>query len=128
MKYPPWNLGRDVMKEWESGAEKDHVYTNHPGDPPTSRLIRLTVLVVMYLCEESKVINLYTVYCSDSVCSIQNGTLQIPVARAVPPTIQLIFVRFLFLLYVVSIAETLSCYCCGSVDGAAVHLSFKYFG
>jgi hypothetical protein len=29
---------------------------------------------------------------------------------------------------VVSIAETLSCYCCGSVDGAAVHLSFKYFG
>jgi hypothetical protein len=32
-KYPPWNLGRCVRKEWESGIEKDHEYTNHPRGP-----------------------------------------------------------------------------------------------
>jgi hypothetical protein len=91
MKYPPWNLGRCARKEWECGTEKDHDCTNHSGGLPTSRLTRSTLLVDMQLCEESKIINLYTVYCSDSVCSIQNGTLQIPVALAVPPAIQLIF-------------------------------------
>jgi len=78
---------------------------------------------IIHFCEECKIINLCTVYCCDSISSIQNGSVWIPVALAVPPTIQLIFARFLFLLCVVCTAETFSWCCCGSVDGAAVHLS-----
>jgi hypothetical protein len=44
-EYPPWNLGRCVRKDWESGTEKDNEYTNHPRGPLTSRLTRSTLLV-----------------------------------------------------------------------------------
>jgi hypothetical protein len=44
-EYLPWNLGRCVRKEWESGIEEGHEYTNHPRGPLTSRPTRSTVLV-----------------------------------------------------------------------------------
>ena len=82
----------------------------------------------VHICGESKIINLYTVYCNVSISSsVQKWTLRMPVTLAVPPMIQVLLARFLFIIYVVCTAEkTCSWHCC--VDGAACIYLGKHFG
>jgi hypothetical protein len=64
-----------VRKEWEQVTEKDNECTNYPRGRPISRLRRSSVLVAVLLREECKIIVSYTVYCCDTISSVQNGTV-----------------------------------------------------